>query len=208
MEQGKKTLEEIVGEKLSSPSSNKTQETPEKKSLDEIIGGALEQAKTDNEGNTQRKSLDEIIEEALQGKKEDLPKEDEAPKKPLEEIVEKNQDDTFGYPEFDRWYELVQYEQMNNVRLPESVRKATKEKEKQWKEQQRKALRDDKVENPTWWDKTKAVGANVIEEFLFGWDLFAIDDRVELSSFGEVPPRLGAMANLMSTSLLVSQGQP
>ena len=94
---------------------------------------------------------------------------------------------------------------MNNIRLPESVREATKEKEKQWKEQQRKALRDDKIENPTWWDKTKAVGANLIEELLFGWDLFAIDDRWNCHPLVGCLTWLGAMANLMSTSLLVVQ---
>lgn len=207
MEQGKKTLEEIVGVEFSSPSSNSFEETPKKKSLDEIIGGAFE--KTEQHQDTpKKKSLDDILDEALKentSNKEKTSEENVEQQKPLDDILSGKQDDTFGYPEFDRWFELVQYEQMNNVRLPESVRKATEEKERQWKEQQKKSLREQKIENPTWWDKTKALGANLVEELLFGWDLFAIDDRVEMSSFGEGSTTwLGAMANQMGVTLLVA----
>ena len=209
MGQGKKTLEEIVGVEFSSPSSNSSEETPKKKSLDDIIGGAFEKAEQDQD-TSKKKTLDDILDEALKEKtsnKEKAPEENVKQQKSLDDILSGTQDDTSGYPEFDRWYELVQYEQMNNVRLPESVRKATEEKERQWKEQQQKSLREQKIENPTWWDKTKAVGANFIEELLFGWDLFAIDDRVELSSFGEgASTWLGAMANQLTVALLVSTG--
>ena len=209
MAQGKKALEEIVGVEFSSPSSNSSEETPKKKSLDDIIGGAFEKAE-EQQDTSKKKTLDDILDEALKEKtsnKEKAPEENVKQQKSLDDILSGKQDDTSGYPEFDRWYELVQYEQMNNVRLPESVRKATEEKERQWKEQQQKSLREQKIENPTWWDKTKAVGANFIEEFLFGWDLFAIDDRVELSSFGEgASTWLGAMANQLTVALLVTTG--
>ncbi|MEJ1731115.1 hypothetical protein SMA90_32825, partial [Escherichia coli] len=87
-----------------------SEETPKKKSLEDIIGGAFEKAEQ-HQDTPKKKSLDDILDEALKEKtsnKEKAPEENVKQQKSLDDILSGKQDDTFGYPEFDRWYELEQ----------------------------------------------------------------------------------------------------